>query len=119
MFTQQTHMNIASNIKIVTPGFNQTTTTDSVDFGVEMPTSNLRRNTSSADRVGSGKNAITILAPLPKRQRLSAIPQESPDWEYNVDSPSGRSRDRDGQWQSQTLDNTGLDTVSESKPTDV
>lgn len=126
VFTQQTHMNIASNIKIVAPGFNQSIT-DSVDFGVEMSTSNLRRN--HADRVGSSQNAITIVAPPQKRQRLSVIPQESSDWEYNVECPSDglsptsrtrstSSRDRDVQ-QTQTFDTMGLDTTSESKPTNM
>lgn len=82
MFTQQTHLEVASDIKIVAPGFNQVKPTDTFDFGAEVPIGNLRRedHTGDIDTVGLGRTAITILTP-PKKQRLSTVPQEATDRE--------------------------------------
>ena len=78
IFTQHSHLDVASNIKIVAPGFNQTKTVDSLDFGLELSTLDLRRdqpNLGTANTSGSSKDAT------PNRPRLGTILQESSDLE--------------------------------------
>ena len=80
MFTQNSRMDVASNIRIVAPGFNQTKSVDSLNFGLDMSTNGLRGNQSisaPANRLGLG--ATTILTP--NRRKLSTIQQEPLDWE--------------------------------------
>lgn len=88
MFTQHSRLDVASNIKIVAPGFNQTKTVDSLDFGLEMSTNNLRGDqpqSGAAKKLGSGKAAVTILTP--NRRQLSTIQQEnSADWDQGLGS---------------------------------
>jgi hypothetical protein len=80
MFTQHSRLDVASNIKIVAPGFNQTKTVDSLDFGLEMPTDNLRRNQpNSAPPNRFAMGTTTNLTP--DRRKLSTIQQEPWDWE--------------------------------------
>jgi len=79
IFTQHSHLDVASNIKIVAPGFNQTKTVDSLDFGLELSTPDLRRdqpNLGTANTSGSSKDAT------PNRPRLGTILQESSDLEH-------------------------------------
>jgi len=90
MFTQHSRLDVASNIKIVAPGFNQTKTVDSLDFGLEMSTNNLRGNqpqSGAAKKLGSGRAAVTIFTP--NRPQLSTIRQEnSGDWDHGLGSRS-------------------------------
>ena len=84
MFTQHSRLDVASNIKIVAPGFNQTKTVDSLDFGLEMPINGLRRNQpnlGSPNMIGLGLGPTSILTP--NRRQLSTIPQEF-DWEHSA-----------------------------------
>jgi len=111
MFTQQTHLDVASDIKIVAPGFNQTRTIETFDFGAEVPMGNLRRedHTGDIDKVGLGRAAITILTP-PKKQRLSTIPQEKTDWETSAGTVTEQTRSG----RSMT-DSVGLETITEKR----
>jgi hypothetical protein len=68
-FTQHSRLNVSSNIKIVAPGFNQTKTTDSLDFGPEMATRDLWRTQPKFD---SHQRVLT-----PNRPKLSTTQQES------------------------------------------
>ena len=84
MFTQHSRMDVASNIKIVAPGYNQTKTVDSLDFGLEMPINGLRRNqpnSGTPNMTGLGSGPTSILTP--NRRLLSTIPQEF-DWEHSA-----------------------------------
>jgi len=84
MFTQHSRMDVASNIKIVAPGYNQMK--DSLDFGLEMPTNGLRRNNQPNSGLGVGPTAILT----PNRRQLNTIQQEF-DWEnYTGLSTSGQ-----------------------------
>ena len=84
MFTQHSRMDVASNIKIVAPGFNQTKTVDSMDFGLEMSAKDLRWN-QPTNRGG----AVTILSP--NRPKLNTINQESSDWERSLSATEDSS----------------------------
>src|SRR6266508_935149 len=82
MFTQQTHLDVASDLKIVAPGFNQTRTIEAFD----VPMGNLRKgdHTGDTDIVGQGRAAITILTPQNKKQRMSGIAQETSNWDAST-----------------------------------
>jgi len=89
MFTQNSRMDVASNIKIVAPGFNQTKTADSFDFGLQMPINGLRRNQPNSDppnRLGLGVPVGPTTILTPNRRQLSTIQQEF-DWEHITEKP--------------------------------
>jgi len=109
MFTQHSRLNVASDIKIIAPGFNQTRTVDSLDFGLEMSTHELRQNQPS--RLGLGNGALTTLTP--NRRKLSTIQQESPDLEHGLDSASNSTTSPRGSAATYVGDAVGLNTIEE------
>jgi len=122
MFTQRSQLDVTPGIKIVAPGFNQTSTVDSIDFGVPVPMSNLSRaangNGGSYKNGGKGLKAITIASP--KQMRLSTISQESSQWDRSNSTRSDQERTRESARDpsspshTHTYGSIGLQTIDET-----
>lgn len=90
--TQQSHLDIASNIEIV---IKQTRSVDSSPDFVELSTMDLKRNQSNpgVDNRKAEPNKAGTTIRKSRRGRLSPIQQESSDWECDDVDLSTRSRE--------------------------
>jgi hypothetical protein len=90
MFTQQSQMNVSTNINIVAPGFNQRKSPDDDEEEVSffVPQDNgiaPQSDTFALGGKGGKMGSITIVAPAQRRHRPSAVEQE--DWGADVATP--------------------------------